>query len=280
MFKRKQADETADMLDVLHDGVDILVVRNKGNHRSLQVLLGVASLVGLIVCWEIAYRTSVNYIMPSPRVVLDEILLMCESKELWQQWLASMKRLILGYAVGSSLGFGIGILIGMHKSMEALCYVFVHVFRHIPGLAWIPLAVLWLGIGIQSSVFVIALAAFFPLVINVSAGFQRVNRLYKRAALSLGVKDNSFFMLKQVIIPGSVNAIFSGLRIALAASWGAIVAAEMVAAASGLGFMIQYYRMLIQMERVVVAMVLIGITGYVMDSMLKRMQHHMLRYLS
>lgn len=253
---------------------------NKSEHRLLHVLLSAASLAGLIFLWEIAYRTSVNYIMPSPIVVLKEIFHMCETKELWRQWLASMRRLMLGYAVGSSLGFIVGILIGIHKSVDDLSFVFVHIFRHIPGLAWIPLAVLWFGIGIQSSFFVIALAAFFPLVINVSAGFQRVNRQYKRAALSLGVKDNSFFMLKNVIIPGSISAIFSGLRIALAASWGAIVAAEMVAAASGLGFMIQYYRMLILIERVVVAMVLISLTGYFMDCILKKIQNYFLRYLT
>lgn len=249
-------------------------------NNLLNITLSTISIAVLLIIWEIFFKISVNYIMPSPLSVLKELFLMIETKELWKQWVSSIKRFSLGYIIGSSLGITIGILIGLHKRIDDIFYIFIHFLRHIPGLAWIPLAVLWLGIGMQSSVFVIALAAFFPVAINISAGFERVNRTYKRAALSLGVINNSFFMLKNVIIPGSITSIFSGLRIASATAWGAIVAAEMVAAASGLGFMIQYYRMLILIERVVVAMILISLTGFAIDYILRMIQNYFSRHLS
>jgi len=237
----------------------------------------VSVLLFLILIWEIASEIWNNPVFPSPIGVIREAYLLIISKELWLHIKTSFIRFISGYGIGVFLGVGIGGLMGIYRGWEELFTIPINIFRHIPGLAWIPLAVIWFGIGLKASIFVIALAAFFPVAINVALGLQRVGHIYIKAALTLGVKRNSLFMITRVLIPAALKSIFAGLRIGLAAGWAAIVAAEMVATTSGLGFMIQYYRRLLATNKVVVAMIIISLIGFLMDLTLRYLERRLLR---
>jgi len=237
----------------------------------------VSSLLFLILIWEIASQIWNNPLFPSPIGTVREAYFLIISKELWAHIKTSLIRFISGYGIGVFLGGGIGVLMGIYRGWEELFTISINSLRHIPGLAWLPLAVIWFGIGEKASIFVIALAAFFPVAINVALGLQRVSNIYIKVALTLGVKRNSLFMITRVLIPAALKSIFAGLRIGLAAAWAAIVAGEMVATTSGLGFMIQYYRRILSTNRVVVAMITISLIGYVMDLSLKYLERRLSR---
>jgi ABC-type nitrate/sulfonate/bicarbonate transport system permease component len=169
-----------------------------------------------------------------------------------------------------------GIWIGISRSFDEVTHVVLHAGRQIPGLAWIPLAILWFGIGDATSVFVIALSSFFPTVIFTLSGVRNIDRVLLRAALTLGARRSSVFMLRTVILPGAIPQIMVGLRVAVASAWTSIVASEMVGSVSGVGYLIQFYRTQYRIDRVVFYMVVIAALGYLFDYLIRTAQARLL----
>jgi ABC-type nitrate/sulfonate/bicarbonate transport system permease component len=133
----------------------------------------------------------------------------------------------------------------------------------IPGLAWVPLAILWLGIGVESIIFVIFFSSIWPLLFNTQAGIASINPVYRRAAMALGTSRWRTFT--RVIIPAALPFVLSGLRLTYGTSWRVIVGAEILSARSGLGFMIDNARGLLRGEEVIAGMITIAILGYVFE---------------
>ena len=136
-------------------------------------------------------------------------------------------------------------------------------FGQSPPLAWIPFSILWFGVGEKSVVFITLISAFFAILLNTMMGVRSVDKSLVRAALSLGATRRA--LITQVIFPATLPYIFTGFRIALGVSWMSIVAAEMIAASSGLGFLISYYRELLRSDLILVGMLSIGMVGFLMD---------------
>jgi ABC-type nitrate/sulfonate/bicarbonate transport system permease component len=139
----------------------------------------------------------------------------------------------------------------------------LNILRPIPPLAWIPLAILWFGLGENSVVFITLISAFFAILLNTIAGVRGVDKSLVRAALSLGASRR--VLILRVILPATLPSLFTGFRIALGVSWMSIVAAELIASSSGLGFMISYYRELLRSDLILVGMLSIGVIGFLMD---------------
>jgi ABC-type nitrate/sulfonate/bicarbonate transport system permease component len=233
--------------------------------RALTFARQAAFLGLLILVWQGASELQfINpVLMPSPARVLATGWTFLKSGELFIHIRDSLIRIAFANVLSVLIAVPLGFAIALYKTPRDLFDGILNVLRPIPPLAWIPLAILWFGLGEKAIVFITSIAAFFAILLNTISGVRGVERSLIRAALSLGATRTSLFL--RVMFPATLPAIFTGLRIALGLSWMSIVAAELIAAASGLGFMISYYRELLRSDVIIVGMLTIGAVGYIMD---------------
>ncbi len=228
----------------------------------------------LLIFWYLITHTWVvmsPILLPPIGSVVQAAIDMTRSLELLEHTVDSLKRVLSGFICASLLGLSLGTIIGLYRYLEDFADGLINTLRPIPPLAWIPIAILWFGIGDASGIFIVTYAAFFPILLNTMAGVRDVDRILIRAAKSLGADEK--FIVRHVILPAALPSIMTGLRIGLGISWMAIVAAELIAAQSGLGYMIEYYRRLIMTEKVILGMVTIGIIGFLMDLFFRKLQN-------
>jgi ABC-type nitrate/sulfonate/bicarbonate transport system permease component len=188
---------------------------------------------------------------------------LCASGELLANIWASLLRIFYANAAALLIGVPLGLGMGLYPPFERLCDGLLSLFRPIPPLAWVPLSILWLGIGTLSVVFITFLAAFFAIVVNTIAGAKSIDMKLVRAAESLGADRAR--LVRKVVLPSVAPAVFTGFRVAIGVSWMSIVAAELIAAPNGLGYMIMYYREVLRTDAILVGMLTIGAIGLVMD---------------
>ncbi len=220
----------------------------------------------LLVVWYVAtdiLNLTHPVILPSPTGVVRAFMRLLTSGELLNNIGASLQRIFYANCAALLLGVPLGLAMGLYKPVERLCDGLLSLFRPIPPLAWVPLSILWLGIGTLSVVFITFLAAFFAVLVNTIAGAQAVDKQLVRAAQSLGAGQRRLML--RVILPSVAPAIFTGFRVAIGVSWMSIVAAELIAAPSGLGYMIMYYREVLRTDAIIVGMLTIGVIGLTMD---------------
>ena len=148
----------------------------------------------------------------------------------------SVSRVIIGFSIAGFLGVSLGLLIGCFKSMFEFFNPLIQFLKSIPPIAWIPLAILWFGIGEASKIYIIAYGAFFPIVLNTIFGVRSIDKTLLKMAKSMGL--NGFILFKEIIFPGVLPSILTGLRIGMGVGWMCLIAAEMIGATSGLGYMI------------------------------------------
>lgn len=202
-------------------------------------------------------------ILPSLPSVGKAFETMIGTGQLQGDLLISLSRVIKGYLLSALLGVVIGSLIGMSRTIKELLLPMITVIRQIPMIAWIPLIILWCGIGEESKVVIIVLAAFFPILVNAESGiaqtpenFLEVARLYK-----LGWWKT----FSKVYLPHAIPQILVGLKLGLGVSWMAVVASELIAATSGIGYRMSNARSLMRPDVVIVCMLVIGVVGILMD---------------
>ena len=185
--------------------------------------------------------------------------------------LHSSKLVLLGFAVAIATGVPLGLAMGWSRRAEALINPTFLLIRPIPPLAWIPLAIVWLGLGDAAKVLVIWFAAFVPSVINSYAGVRSLERHLVEAARMLGA--SRWVMLREVVIPGAMPHIFTGLRLSLQACWTTLVAGELIGAAAGLGHLLQQSALDIFPAMILVGMVFVALAGAVMTAALGWVEH-------
>ena len=190
----------------------------------------------------------------------------------------SLKRVISGYLLASFWGIGLGIIIGLSKHMYRLTDLIIQIIKPIPPIAWIPLTILWMGIGENSKVFLIFLGGFFTILMNVVDGIKYTDdKLIEVARVMETPKIKYIFKL---VIPAAFPSIFTGLRVAMGTCWTCVVAAELVASSSGVGYMISNARNFGQLDVVIVGMISIGIVGKIMNEILKIIERRLLAWNS
>lgn len=209
-------------------------------------------------------------LLPSPVAAVRFFWKSLSSGELLGNTEASLLRIFYANLAALALGVPLGLAIGLYRPVELLLDGLLSVVRPIPPLAWVPLSILWLGIGTLSVVFITFLAAFFAILINTIAGTRAVDRRLLRAAESLGASRRR--IMTHVVLPSVVPYVFTGFRVAIGVSWMSIVAAEMIAASSGLGYMIIYYREVLRTDAIIVGMLTIGVIGLLMDFASRRLE--------
>jgi NitT/TauT family transport system permease protein/sulfonate transport system permease protein len=197
---------------------------------------------------------------------------------LWVHLAASLQRVFAGFLLAALTGIVLGVLTGWVRPFAEVVKPVLEALRPIPPIAWTPLAILWFGVGNAPSYFLVFIGAVFPVFVNTFSAVRNIDQIQINAALCLGAGPG--LILRDVLIPASLPVIFPGLRIALGVGWMCVVAAELIAAQSGLGYMIQQNRLLLQTQNVLAGMITIGIVGFAMSVAMERIERPLLRWSS
>ncbi len=209
-----------------------------------------------------------EYLFPSPFKVAEKLIALTANGEIFRHIGASMYRLGLGFIVGFLLALPLGILIGINKAASNFFTPPTTFFQAIPGLAWVPLAILWLGIGHKAVTFIIFNSVFFPILFNTILGIRSIPENMINAALCLGASP--WTLVKEVYIPGALPSIVTGVRLGVGYGWRALIGGEMIATASGLGFMIFDARQFLGTDVVILGMIVIGLLWMIIDFFMLR----------
>lgn len=188
----------------------------------------------------------------------------------------SLKRVLVGYVLSSVAGIIIGMAMGHWKMAHAIIYPIFSIIRPIPGIAWIPLAILWIGIGEPTIYFIIFMGGFSQMVMNTMDGAQHVSKELIGVAKVLGAKENQIF--GKIVLPYSIPYIFTGLQTSLSTSWMAVLAAEMITAREGAGWLILAGMQTGRIENNVIGMISIGGVGLILASLLRATERRLCRW--
>jgi sulfonate transport system permease protein len=232
----------------------------------------VNSLIGFIVpaallgFWSLAAARGwlPPQILPEPGQVWENFRDLVASGELARHAGISALRVFTGFAIGASLGLALGVAVGLSQTVEDYVKPLFTAISQVPTLGWIPLLMLFLGIGEALKIVVIAKAAFIPMVINTSAGIRNIPPMYLEVTRAL--RFTRAQTLRRLILPATVPALFTGIRYSLTKAWTALVAVELLASSEGLGYLLVWGRQMFWLDTMILAMILIGIVGFVMDA--------------
>lgn len=239
------------------------------------VALGFAGLLVFIALWTIAAHTlNSAVLLPSPLSVLGAYRELIADGSLIKDVHASIIRVFSGFLIASSIAVPLALLLAYSQTLRGLIMPLIALVRPIPPIAWIPLAILWMGLGDPPSYFITAIAAFFPIFLNSFSGGTSLQDEHVNAARSLGARPLA--LLLTIMLPSALPMIVTGLRIGLGQAWMAVVTAELIAAQSGLGYMIQISRLNLETARVLVGMTVIGLLGAIMISVIGILERRIL----
>ncbi len=236
-----------------------------------KLLPPLAVVVLLVAVWWIVVVESESVIFPTPWQVATGTYELIEQGTLWGHIGASLFRVGTGFFLAISIGVPLGLLMGWVAGAFTTINPIVQILRPISPIAWIPLSILWFGVGDVSPIFLIFLSSVFPIVVQTTAGVHTIERQYLRAAENFGVKRLKLFL--QVVIPAVLPQIIIGMRVSLGVAWLVVVAAEMIALRSGLGYLIIDSRNAgNRYDLVIAGMVIIGLTGLLLDGSMRRLE--------
>ncbi len=226
----------------------------------------------LLLAWQVAVLRHPGYILPGPRGVLSGIVDLLQHGLLFKYIIASLFRVTWGFALAVITAIPLGLMIGWYRRLEMAINPLVQVFRPISPLAWIPLAILWFGVGDLSSIFLIFLGCFFPLLLTAINAVQNVPAVYIHAGRNFGLSPLQ--LIYRVLYPAVVPQLLIGLRITLGVAWLVVVAAEMIAVDSGLGFLIVDARNAgNRYDLVLAGMLVIGLIGLLLDTAMRALEN-------
>lgn len=225
----------------------------------------------LLLLWRYAVLWSGTHVFPAPAEVERGLSHLIRGGVLWRDILDSLRRVALGYFAAVALGLPLGLLLGWYPALNQIVNPVVQILRPISPIAWIPVAILFFGIGDDAAIFLVFLGAFFPIVVTCVDSVANVPVIYRRAGSNFGLGPAQ--LLARVVFPAALPQILVGLRIALGIAWLVVVAGEMIAVNSGLGFLIIDSRNSgKRYDLVVGAMLLIGIIGLFLDMLFRRLE--------
>jgi NitT/TauT family transport system permease protein len=230
---------------------------------------GVFGLLIMLVLWELASKIyDIEVVLPTPITVFANVLKTLSLRQqpwlygpnIYQHLLASLLRTITGFGIAALIAIPLGLLLGRVAVLREFIAPTINVLYPIPGIAWVPLAILWFGLGDEAVVFAVFMSAVFPLYYNVVAGVRLINPSVVDAGRCYGARGPKLFL--KVILPAVTPYVIVGLRIALGNAWRMIVAAEMFASQTGIGFVLIQSRYLFRAVDLMTAMILVSVVGY------------------
>ncbi|MRG73658.1 ABC transporter permease subunit [Alphaproteobacteria bacterium HT1-32] len=240
------------------------------NKRAGTVLPYLYAALFIITIWQmvVSFTNAHVTLLPSPLLTAQSFFELVVTGELFIHIGASLGRVISAWALSALVAIPLGLAMGRWGWFERLVDPVIELFRPISPLAWIPLAILWFGIGETGKIFIIFIATFFPILLNTVSGVKSVDPVLIRAGQVLGCNDDRSLFIK-VILPAAMPTIVVGLRISFGTGWAAIIAAELVAAQIGLGYLIADGMEILRSDLVLVGMVTIGVLGVLIDAVFR-----------
>jgi len=241
--------------------------------------------LAFLAVWQLLSMTGIlpSNRLPSPFEIilaLKELLMfgLPQGKVLFYHCLFSLVRVLGGFLAAAAVAIPFGIVLGRSKRLHEMVIPIIEIIRPIPPLAWIPLSILWFGIGFKSAVFIIFLGCFFPIILSTISGVLSVDKVLIDAAKTLGAQEREIFY--KVLLPGSFPSIYTGLRIAMGIGWMTLVAAEFTGVKSGygVGYMIMTARDIQRPDYILAGMVTIGLIGFLLDLLLRLCERKSLKW--
>jgi ABC-type nitrate/sulfonate/bicarbonate transport system permease component len=235
-------------------------------------LFYLASPIGLLVVWQllIMFGLGDRRFIPAPSDIAQRFMTMIASGELAQHTVSTLWRVFAGFAVGSAPAIAIGLLMAMYRPVRIFFDPLIAMLFPIPKVALMPLLLLTFGVGDASKIALVAIATFFPVIINTYAGAANIEKIYWDVAKNFGASETVMFT--RIVFFGALPMIFAGLRIALAVSFIVVVAAEFVASKTGIGFLIWNSWELLQVDIMFVGIATIGILGLITSALFQEIE--------
>jgi NitT/TauT family transport system permease protein len=247
------------------------VAHRETKSRHLWLLLPLLGLLLFLMCWDNTARYGgwSDQVFPSPLRVMQAMGTIIADGTLIRHTVASLFRVTAGFYLAIIFGIPLGILLGRLRSANLFCNPMVQFLRPISPLAWIPLSMLWFGIGDKPAIFLIFLASFFPLVVSTMVAVDAINPVFFQVAANFNFSP--WETIRHIIVPAIIPDIVTALRISVTIAWLVVVAAEMIAVQSGLGYLILDSRNALRMDYVMDAMIVIGLIGLALDYLMRRL---------
>jgi NitT/TauT family transport system permease protein len=238
---------------------------------KLRIALPLAVGAAFLLLWHVAVRLSGSDLFPTPRDVAAGVVELARKGLLLKYIVASLFRVTMGFGLAVLIGVPVGLLLGWFQKLFFAFNPMIQVLRPISPIAWIPVAILWFHVDDRAPIFLIFLASVFPIMVSAIAAVQNIQPVYIRAARNFGLSRGDLF--RQVIFPATLPQVLTGIRIALGVAWLVVVAAEMIAVNSGLGYLIIDARNAGKRYDLVVAgMVMIGLIGLALDLLVRQLE--------
>ncbi len=234
--------------------------------------------VVILLAWELLSCAGLirSNVLPAPSAVLIAFRDLTLSGKLFEHIGVSAARALTGFAIGGSIGFGLGLANGLSRLSRDVTDTTLQMIRNVPHLALIPLVILWFGIGEEAKIFLVALGVFFPIYVNTLLGIQSADPQLIEMGRIYGMSHGQ--LLRRVILPGALPAIFAGLRYALGIMWLTLIVAETISAQSGLGYMAMQAREFLQIDIVVLSILIYALLGKLADSLARFLERLSLQW--
>ena len=249
---------------------------------GIDILCGTVSIAAFLLLWYCGTNgTELGQLMPGPIPVFKSFFAYLLGGQVGRHTLIvhvgySLLRVLIGYAIGAVIGVILGLGMGWSKTIEAIFSPLFRIIRPIHPIAWIPISIIWLGLGEDAKIFLIFLASFSNVTLNAWSGAKSVDPALIGAAEMLGANRVQIFFT--IVLPASVPPIFAGLQVALSSSWGTVLAAEMVRSSEGLGWMIVSGMNNNDMVQILVGIVTIGIVGFFLAVIMRKVENVLCRW--
>jgi NitT/TauT family transport system permease protein len=254
---------------------------NKPDNKLMRIVPPILVVVALLGVWWILVARNESHIFPTPLGVATGAWELAEDGTLWEHIGASLARVAIGFLAALAIAIPLGLWMGWVSGAYYTLNPLFQMLRPISPIAWIPVAILWFGVGNTSPIFLIFISSVFPMIVQTTVGVRTIDRRYLRAAANFGVSRRVLF--RRVVLPAVLPEIIVGMRIGIGVAWLVVVAAEMIALRSGLGYLIMDSRNAgNRYDLVIASMIIIGVIGLLLDGatrLLERMKTVKWRYV-
>ncbi|MBI4010807.1 MAG: ABC transporter permease [Candidatus Rokubacteria bacterium] len=244
--------------------------------RTVRRLTGLWTLLGALTLWQLLWLHGLPDYVLGPAEVAAHFVEALRSGDLIPHVLASLVRSLPGFALGTALGIALGLLAGVARGFDELLSPVVFLTYPVPKIVFLPIFMLWFGIGDVSKILIIALACFYPSFINAYYGARATPTILVWSGLNMGARRDQIFW--RVVVPGALPLVFAGVRVSLALSFILLFSTEMINARSGLGFLIRQSESSLRFDLMYVSIVTIAILGYVSDQLLRAARRRVLAW--
>ena len=272
--------------DVIEINYDLIRARERAEMKKrsfINFMLGVIGIGAFLLIWMLVIKLELvdRKLIVSPLEVIQEIINKFYDKKpdgalLYEHVAASLKISLSGFLLANLIGIPLGLIMGWYRNIDRFIRPIFEVIRPIPPIAWIPIMVVLLGIGLKSKMVIIFFSAFIPSLINSYTGIRLTNQVYINVGKTCGASTFSNFIY--IGVPSALPMIFAGMKVSLGNSWSTLVAAEMLAATQGLGYFIMMGRTFARVDVIIAGMIIIGVIGIILTSLLELLERKVIKW--